>query len=168
MQNTNKGCGCSKDARNTKLDEEYRKSGRKSILSQIEREAREALASLPGEKELEKTSKIGRQLIGRLSDLYVSASLASKWEDEELEAFINEMAWVKHVCDVQVSYMDNSDRPGASGSKNCVKVYDECIDNHGCDDSGWFCVCCAPCSIKYSKCILTGGLFEMSSYNQFA
>ncbi len=164
MQNKTKSCGCSRSEFSTQVEEECHKIGEKKVLNEIEEEAREALGNLPRENELEKISKTGRQLISRLSELYLSASKASQWSIAELELFTNEMAWVKHVCDIQVSYMINNGGNGFSGSKNCVAVYDECMKNHGCSDDGWICLCCVPCSIKYSKCILTGGLFASTTY----
>lgn len=168
MKNTSKDCGCSDNGSDARYHEECLEQGKKSILLRIEREARDALASLPSDEELKKISKIGQQLISKLSELYASASLASRWEDEKLRSFVDEMAWVKHICDVQISFMDNSNDSDGDSSTNCVQVYDECIENHGCDTSGWFCVCCAPCSIKYSRCIFTGSALSSSTYSQFA
>ena len=156
-------CGCSEGEFKAQLEEESRKIGENQLLSEIEKEAREALGSLPRESELRNISKVGRQLIARLSELYIFASSASKWSTKELELFTHEMAWVTHVCDIQVSYMINTGGHGVSGSRNCREVYDECLNNHNCSD-GWVCLCCVPCSIKYSKCIITGGAFERTTY----
>lgn len=50
--------------------------------------------------------------------------------------------------------MQDNGSGGGSSTQNCVDVYKECIRNHDCDDSPLICLCCAPCSLKYAKCIL--------------
>jgi hypothetical protein len=47
-----------------------------------------------------------------------------------------------------------NDQGGGGGyDTDCNKVYDTCMEQSGCTYS-FLCVCCIPCSLKYSRCVL--------------
>jgi len=48
----------------------------------------------------------------------------------------------------------NNGYGGKDGRKSCVSEYDKCMEDHGCQHKGLICLCCIPCSVIYSRCIV--------------
>ena len=160
------GCGCSKDSGSTPgLD--FESIGRARFLSELQQSARLTLSSLPEADATEKLIAPAREFFEHYSEMLISASSTSKWGDDEIRAFAQEMSWVKIVMDFQVSVLakQKNDDTGGDSDPDCSKAYDSCMNASGCVNDSWFCLCCIPCSLKYTRCILglpfggSGGIF---------
>lgn len=158
-------CGCDggdgiKDA---PFDADFERMGRAHFLAEVQAAAREALAALPDGEELRRFNQPGREVVERLAELYAKAASASKWSDADLGDFAREMGWVKIIMDLEVAARMKNDGGAGGYDTDCNKVYDTCMEQSGCTYS-FFCICCIPCSAKYTRCVLGlpvmgGGIF---------
>lgn len=157
-------CGHGDEGDETSCGSDFEQWGRARFLEEVQAAAREALAALPAGDALRRMNKPAREMIAHMTELYAKASLATEWQDGDIENLAREMGWVKVVMDLELAArMKNDDGPGGYDT-DCNKVYDTCMEQSGCTHS-FFCLCCVPCSIKYSRCVLGlpltrgGGIF---------
>lgn len=61
----------------------------------------------------------------------------------------------EHTRVIEVALEDNGGNGGNDSTSDCKTVYDNCMNSHNCDEEATFCLCCAPCSIKYARCLVT-------------
>ncbi len=143
---------------------DFEKMGRTRFLQEVQAAARDALAALPSGDALRKFNKPGRAVVARMAELYAGAASAERWSDADIGNFAREMGWVKVVMDLEMTARINNGRGPGAYDTNCNKVYDDCMTESGCTYS-FFCICCIPCSAKYSRCVLGlpvaggGGIF---------
>ncbi|MES2461210.1 MAG: hypothetical protein V4671_11570 [Armatimonadota bacterium] len=152
-------CGCkgSNDSKTSPVGNDFERIGRQHFLVSVQSAAREALAALPDEGSLRSLNAPGREIYKRLEQLYSHGASALKWSDSEILDFARELGWVKVVMDLQVASRMKNDGGGGGYDEDCNKVYDTCMEQSGCTHS-FICICCIPCSIKYSRCVLGTGI----------
>lgn len=134
------------------------------VLGKIANSAKLAMKDWPN-KLPDGLSNAGRRYLEQVHELLQDATQATSWNAPQLASFATEVAWVRLVSDLGVAYMK---RGGGAGLDEptcvtkCANEYTKCIGENGCDDSGWVCLCCTPCSLQYSGCVasctLGGGL----------
>lgn len=146
------------------IQAEAERVGLQQILAEIERSARSALADLPGTDEINKLSPLGQRYIEQVSRLLELGSHAARWDEDELNAFVQEVAWGRLLVESTVAVYT---RPGFGGGGEgptcvtlCQREYDRCINEHNCDEDSWICICCSACSLQYmgcvAKCVVVG------------
>ena len=152
-----------------KIQAQVEKVGQRELLRQIQQSARAAVGNLPDDVEIGKLNVIGRMVMTQFCNLIESGCNAAAWNTSQLASYVSEVAWAKRMADVNVVYMRNN---GTGQEKtcagNCLSESDKCIKEHVCDDSGWICICCIPCSLQYMGCVAkctvssSGGVFGLS------
>jgi hypothetical protein len=142
----------------------FAKIGRTAYLAEIQQEARETLAAMPSGSALSRLNAPGQAIMERLTTLMLKAASAEEWSGDDLQAFMGEMTWAQKVLELEVALrLREKDASDGGLSVNCVKVYNDCMNNHNCSGSDWFCLCCIPCSIKYSRCV-AGDIFSVGLF----
>jgi hypothetical protein len=127
--------------------------GRRELEARVRRAARRALAAVPD--GWDEHDGPGGKIVGRFSKLFEKGSATRRWSDDELLSYSQEVGWGVRVAQLFEQYlMNNGDTDPASCVAGCRKKYDACINDYGCDESGWICVCCIPCSLEYMGCVL--------------
>jgi hypothetical protein len=135
---------------------EFQSTDRNAYLSNIEKTAKSVLASLPEKRDGAKVTGALQNFVERLRLLLELGAQASNWSDAQLTKYLRELAWLRTSSEmVGIALLDNSG--GGGGNDTCItkcrKEYDKCINDEGCDTSGWVCICCSACSLQYAGCI---------------
>jgi hypothetical protein len=136
-------------AEDSQLQAELKKIGKREFLEDVKSAAREALSDLPDDREIQKLDPVSRQYVERVSILIAASLRLTETDDAAIAQFAQDVSWAKLVTDIA---KDNApDKPSATV---CKDEYQQCVEDHDCDTSGWVCVCCIPCSLRYIKCMM--------------
>jgi hypothetical protein len=130
--------------------------GRKVVVNRIQTAGRRALAALPEDTDVSHLGKLPARYVANVEDVLTRAARASAWDDDQLARFVEELAGLKLTTDAMVSSLINNGGGGSTGATCatlCRREYDQCINDEGCDEDAWFCLCCAPCVAQYVGCM---------------
>lgn len=132
-------------------------------LMKIREESQKTLVDFPTAEKIEsmRLTANGKSGAKRIRVLLESASQNSKWTQQNLDDFTNEIEWATMFLQ---RANDSPDGPGGGTTcaTNCRTDYNKCMKENDCTSS-FFCLCCVPCSLQYMGCIgrcmgKTGGL----------
>ena len=132
------------------------------LVARIEKAAKTAFDQLPDIPDSKLTVK-GKEHVKETRRLIRADRVASELPKDKLEELSKRL---KGFSDrTKLLLADNKQNDGGvDENPRCTKVYDDCMDENGCVDDGLVCLCCAPCSVLYLRCVF-GDIFAGKSGN---
>ena len=136
------------------LQREIEKLGQQAFRNELRSAAGKALTGFPAEVELQAIySTAERQILYRMRDLLERCQRVDDLKEPvALATLAVELGWATRVTDMYAAYL----RRGPGGrtcAGRCQSEYGQCTNEYNCDDSGWICICCTPCSLQYMGCV---------------
>ncbi len=103
-------------------------------------------------------SKNGKILLKQIRLTYEKVNNANfkVINKNEYDALMDDLSWTTAVMNGIVMNLQNDGGgpdKGATCVTTCRKEYNQCLGENHCENDGWVCLCCIPCSLQYGGCI---------------